>query len=270
MNIWRLVAYHDKSLGESVINEMKKSDRIAIGWSGIGDLNKLINVTQEKITNCIKETYPEATNSGLGGPSLIRFYSEMKIGDLVVITNNSEKISVFEIIGPYFYSSDEDSIFGYNHQRNAVQVDSIYEKEILEQLSNTNFANGENQRWTLFKYQLDIDVEKKLYDEGNRYSIKSSAIERSNKARNKCLEYYGYSCQVCNFNFLDTFGDIGKDFIHVHHIEDLSLKKEAYQVDPIKDLIPICPNCHAMAHKRRPSIPIEELKSIRNNYPKSE
>jgi 5-methylcytosine-specific restriction protein A len=36
-----------------------------------------------------------------------------------------------------------------------------------------------------------------------------------------------------------------------------------YQVDPIADLRPVCPNCHAMLHSRRPTpLSIAELKRI--------
>ena len=34
----------------------------------------------------------------------------------------------------------------------------------------------------------------------------------------------------------------------MHHIVPLSQIRELHEVDPIKDLVPICPNCHAMIH----------------------
>lgn len=262
MNIWRLVAYHNKKFADEVIEKMIDNDKIAIGWSEIGDLNNL--VTQKRISEKINEKYPTLNNNMHGGASLIRFYSEMDVGDLVVITNDSKKICVFEIIGDYFYSKNEDSIYQYNHQRNAVKVNSSYEKEILNLVSNLNYAEGENQRWTIFKYDLDINKKENIFEEGRRYKIQSNAIERSYKAREECLKYHEYSCKVCNFNFFDEFGDIGKNFIHVHHKNDISLKKESYRVNPIKDLIPLCPNCHAMAHKKRPAYSIEELKEMRS------
>lgn len=83
-------------------------------------------------------------------------------------------------------------------------------------------------------------------------------------ARKRCLLHYGYTCQVCAFNFEYHFGEVGKDFIHVHHIKPISEMEKEHDVNPIKDLIPVCPNCHAMIHSKRPAFSIEEIKEIRN------
>ena len=50
--------------------------------------------------------------------------------------------------------------------------------------------------------------------------------------------------------------------IHVHHCKPLSEIQEGYEVDPIKHLIPICPNCHAVIHRRKPPYTIEEVKGF--------
>lgn len=36
------------------------------------------------------------------------------------------------------------------------------------------------------------------------------------------MDYYGVQCQVCEMNFENTYGQVGKDFIHVHHIIPLT------------------------------------------------
>lgn len=56
------------------------------------------------------------------------------------------------------------------------------------------------------------------------------------------------------------YGEIGNGFIHVHHLVPLSAIKENYHLDPINDLIPVCPNCHAMLHRQNPPLTPEELK----------
>jgi len=102
------------------------------------------------------------------------------------------------------------------------------------------------------------------YSEGSTKIIYVNAYERNSKARQKCLEEYGYKCSVCNFDFEDIYGSIGKKFIHVHHLIPLSEIGEEYQVNSITDLRPVCPNCHAMLYKGNP-YSIEELQKIIKN-----
>ena len=98
--------------------------------------------------------------------------------------------------------------------------------------------------------------------EGAKKTVKVNAYERNTVARNLCLEEYGYSCYVCGFNFEETYGEIGKEYIHVHHLVDISIIGKEYEIDPLEDLRPLCPNCHAMVHKRRPAFLIDELKEV--------
>ncbi len=64
------------------------------------------------------------------------------------------------------------------------------------------------------------------------------------------------------FNFRKYYGPTGKNFIHVHHLKPLSEVKDEYEVNPEEDLRPVCPNCHAMLHKKNPLYEIEELKKL--------
>ena len=69
---------------------------------------------------------------------------------------------------------------------------------------------------------------------------------------------------ICGFNFLERYGEIGRGFIHVHHVNPLSQTGEQI-VDPKTDLVPVCPNCHSMIHRDKNHIlTIEELKLIFN------
>lgn len=86
--------------------------------------------------------------------------------------------------------------------------------------------------------------------EGIKKQVSVNKYERSSIARAKCVEHHGYKCKVCSFNFEETYGEIGKYFIHVHHITPIHSIGESYKIDYIKDLIPVCPNCHAMLHRK--------------------
>lgn len=118
--------------------------------------------------------------------------------------------------------------------------------DILDIYSDTHFPD-------------EIPNTKEIF-EGAKKQVTVNAYERNPKARQKCIEHYGSACSVCGFDFGGAYGERGKDFIHVHHIVQLSSIGEKYQVDPIKDLRPVCPNCHAMLH-RNPLFTIDQLKA---------
>jgi len=107
------------------------------------------------------------------------------------------------------------------------------------------------------------DDVKETHYEGSVSKTTVNRYERDDKARAKCIEHYGLTCSVCGFNFEEVYGELGAGFIHIHHLTLLSSIGKEYKIDPIKDLRPVCPNCHSMLHKRRPKpYTISELKTI--------
>ena len=105
--------------------------------------------------------------------------------------------------------------------------------------------------------------------EGAVRTTKVNRYERSSLARKQCIEYHGDSCSICGLSFEEMYGELGKGFIHVHHIVPLNEIGKEYKVDYKKDLIPVCPNCHAMLHKKfnGKNVSIDELKElVKNNH----
>ncbi len=96
--------------------------------------------------------------------------------------------------------------------------------------------------------------------EGATQQISVNRYERSAHARRQCIEHYGCRCSVCGFDFGLTYGELGDGFIHVHHLKPLSAIRQGYEIDPIADLRPICPNCHAMIHRATDILRIEDLR----------
>jgi len=121
-----------------------------------------------------------------------------------------------------------------------------------------NLIDKEPQK-TVYPDEVDIEIE---YSEGKTKKVLVNSYERNPLARKKCIEHFGLNCQVCDFNFKEKFGDLGKDFIHVHHKIDIATIGNEYSVNPLTDLIPVCPNCHSMLHKRKPAYSISELKAM--------
>lgn len=262
MSIWRLIAHHEDPHG--AIEEMKQRGRIAIGWTDIGDLRRETIHGQSDITSLISAAYPESSNAHLGGPSLWNLYRNVAPGDLVILNAKSRRVCVLEVTGPYLYESGAGEILGYGHQRAACLTD--LDPEDLWDGSNSAVAHGQNMRWTLAGCSESTEARDAIYREGQRFSIASTVIERNPTARRKCIEHFGCRCHVCDFDFSQTYGELGRDYIHVHHKVDISARGGEHEVDPIRDLIPLCPNCHAMVHQRKPAMAVEELASIYSKY----
>jgi 5-methylcytosine-specific restriction protein A len=98
--------------------------------------------------------------------------------------------------------------------------------------------------------------------EGAAKQVLVNRYERDRGARDACIAAHGVRCAVCDFSFESVYGELGRGFIHVHHIEPLATKTGPTLVDPVKDLRPVCPNCHAMLHRFSPTKTIEELKTL--------
>lgn len=86
--------------------------------------------------------------------------------------------------------------------------------------------------------------------------------ERSPQARRICLAHHGTSCAACGFSFEAVYGPEGEGFIHVHHLTPVSQLGPGYELDPIGDLVPLCPNCHYMAHRRPVPYTPAELRAM--------
>jgi hypothetical protein len=96
--------------------------------------------------------------------------------------------------------------------------------------------------------------------EGASKNISVNVYERNATARKICIAHYGCICQLCQFDFENNYGGLGEGIIHIHHLIPLAQIGEGYQVDPLADLIPVCPNCHAVIHRRNPPIDVETIR----------
>ena len=99
-----------------------------------------------------------------------------------------------------------------------------------------------------------------LYFEGASRTVAVNAYERDPRARKACIAHYGTTCCVCGLDFGLVYGERGQGFIHVHHLVPLAKIGKGYVVDPLKDLRPVCPNCHAMLHRGTEVLSVEDLK----------
>jgi hypothetical protein len=100
------------------------------------------------------------------------------------------------------------------------------------------------------------------FSDGALNRLMTTRYERNPRAREACLKHWGFTCQACGMSFGGSYGSIADGFIHVHHRKPLSEIGEEYQVDPLLDLIPLCPNCHAVAHMKKPPYEPAEIREM--------
>jgi hypothetical protein len=98
--------------------------------------------------------------------------------------------------------------------------------------------------------------------EGAVRQVSVNIYERDSEARRSCIDHYGAVCSVCGINFGAAYGAVADGLIHVHHLRPLSESGGEHLVDPIQDLRPVCPNCHAVLHRRSPPYSIEDVRRM--------
>ncbi|MCY4580840.1 MAG: HNH endonuclease [Chloroflexi bacterium] len=87
----------------------------------------------------------------------------------------------------------------------------------------------------------------------------SSAVKR--KKASVLKKTGALECEVCAFNFEETYGDLGKEFAECHHKVPLS-EIDSVTTTYLSDLAIVCANCHRMLHRSKPSLSIAKLRNM--------
>jgi 5-methylcytosine-specific restriction protein A len=155
-----------------------------------------------------------------------------------------------------FWRTSNAAPFEYAGTAVAVEVADTSPVEILWSFDAAYTSMGERAL-----VQSPEQVPRGNYLEGAVKQVLVNAYERDRAARQACIEHFGMACAVCGLRFEDRYGAMGAGFIHVHHVVPISELGPNYKLNPIEDLRPVCPNCHAMLHRRRPPLSIEALRA---------
>lgn len=100
------------------------------------------------------------------------------------------------------------------------------------------------------------------FPEGATSKVLVNKYERDPRNRSAAIAIHGYLCLACGFDFQANYGDLGSEFIIVHHVVPVSQIGSNYVIDPSNDLITLCANCHAMIHRQDPPLTLDDLKKI--------
>lgn len=98
--------------------------------------------------------------------------------------------------------------------------------------------------------------------EGALTRVMVNRYERRPANRAAAIAAHGTTCKACGFDFALFYGMIGESFIEVHHRTPVSQLGKDYVLDPVRDLVPLCSNCHQMVHRECPPISAEELREM--------
>ncbi len=153
---------------------------------------------------------------------------------------------------------------------NLVQVEYLFSnkfhyEEVIKAVSS--ISNSREKKRSVYVYSED-----EMISEGKASERDSVVRKRSKRLREAAVEHYKKPdgkiyCEVCGFCFEDNYGEIGKDFIEIHHEDPVYQYStdgfESYIAEAVLKLKPLCSNCHRMIHRssKRP-ITIEELKKM--------
>ena len=218
----------------AIHKEYRKYLRIQEGIKG-NMLNTLINATEKSL------------------PALIREHIKK---DFVCIYDDIYTIEALLTFSLKLKSDDEilAGYAGYISYKALEAYIRFYANKIGVDLSTIQISEKENGN-------LNNDIEHQMV-EGRLMEDKVLRHLRNRTARQKCLENSNFTCSVCGFNFYKVYGEIGKDFIEVHHTKPLSSYNEEHEVLQ-SELVALCSNCHSMVHRRRPMpYSIDEIKRI--------
>ena len=100
------------------------------------------------------------------------------------------------------------------------------------------------------------------FPEGEATILRVTRYERDRRNRAAAIAIWGSMCQACGFDFGARYGEVADGFIEVHHTTPVSEMVPGAVVDPARDLVPLCPNCHAVAHRRNPPFSVREIRAM--------
>ena len=219
----------------------------------------------------------------------IRSHKQVSIGDRAFLMRLGSNVKNKGIIGSGYvntepFLSEHWSENGEMVKRVIIEFETLSKEPIisLEELQKLTAYN-----WTPQSSGIEItervvrELEelwfektlKKFNQRINSDNLKEGAVkltlskryERNPQARLLCIQANGVSCKICGFNFKEVYGELGQNYIHVHHIIPISNIGEEYEINPLTDLIPVCPNCHAMIHRQTPALGIEAVMKLVHN-----
>lgn len=275
------VGFFKISPGENAKNWGRYRDGryIIIGWSKGGDLRRIHSVLE--LRERLKETHPDkypTPGRAWNAANQLWMFRNLERGDKVLANKGKANVLAVGTVTKGYEWRPRD---GGRTNRHFLEVewnpifDSPRPIETQEKWNQNTIAPAKPELYKLLMGKrlpirsaesetdtLYHDEVASSYMEGAAKEVQLTRYERDPKARRECLNHYGSQCVVCGIDFGERYGKSLAGYIHVHHLRQIATIRREYKVDPIADLRPVCPNCHAVIHYRKNPYDIEEVRAM--------
>lgn len=238
--------YLNNGISDSIVFERLKD--LGFGYNLISylffikDANTYIPISQEQFDNALR---------------LMGIY-DFKTNRNVTWENYVQVLEITSQVHQFLKTKDADATLLNAHS--FLYTLSEREKKPIK-LSETELLE--------FEKQIQNEADSEIFLEGkekykwHKFTERSSALVNKTKALKLAVDQ-DLRCEICNFSFFETYGELGLGFIEAHHVVPISNLKEDTPTKP-EDLALVCSNCHRMLHRRRPWLSIKDLKEILKN-----
>lgn len=259
-----------------------KEGFISIGWAALGNVSKM-TLDQIKKRHLERWENSNPQSASWDSNTLYNFWHRIEEKDIVVARRGRKAIAAIgEVIGPPYYNiSKTRKVFGGNHAY-PNHIDIKWQDDSRDmRFDRQVFGMRTLQRFDASKLEMLIkesgnhhkgfldEIDDEPFVAGGVKRITVNTYERDPKARAACLRHHGFSCKACDMSFAEVYGELGINFIHVHHVQPVSMLKSKRTIDPKRDLVPVCPNCHEMLHQGTELLTVAELRSIIKKFKNS-
>lgn len=146
----------------------------------------------------------------------------------------------------------------------------LQSKEMTRKLLKGKTADDNNRHTKITQSEFADDESEdpfgidNSYPEGGLTRTEIARRKRNRRLRDEVVRRKGCRCYVCDFDFEKNYGERGRRFIEIHHINLLSDSEGEREENP-DNLVPLCANCHRMIHRKRDQILTpEQLKRLWN------
>ncbi len=131
------------------------------------------------------------------------------------------------------------------------------EKYLLENINNFTFILDNNFNEKQRKEIIEKDYSNLIIEEGFTTFSQVRTKLRSRKLVEIAKKHYSQNgkiyCSACNFNFEIFYGEIGKGYVEIHHLNPIFAREGNFEQsinEALDGVVPVCANCHRIIHRK--------------------